>query len=163
MFEIDPVTFLMSCILMCAFSVPFIYNGQKNKKIARTLMAKLNELAQLKGANPTEIDIWRFRYALGLDVSQNVLVYLCQDTTSVSYSLNLADFKTVRLIKKYQELNGKSQTQKLPEYLALELVPVDSVAQVVSLELYDGELFSDLMGETVLADKWVGILNKQLN
>ncbi|TXE11426.1 hypothetical protein [Algoriphagus aquimarinus] len=126
-------------------------------------MAKLNELAQLKGVNPTEIDTWRFRYALGLDVSQNVLVYLCQDTTSVSYSLNLADFKTVRLIKRYQEINGKSQTQKLPEYLALELVPVDSVAQVVSLELYDGELFSDLMGETVLADKWVGILNKQLN
>tara|TARA_R110002072_G_scaffold214404_2_gene371677 strand:- start:163939 stop:164430 length:492 start_codon:yes stop_codon:yes gene_type:complete len=163
MFEIEPVTLLMSCLLMCAFSVPFIYNGQKNKKITKALMAKLVELAKFQGANPTEIESWRFRYALGLDVKHNVLTYLRQDTESLSYNLNLSEFKAVKLIKKYQEVNGKPQTQKLPEYVALELIPVASGAQMISLEIYDGELYSDLMGETVIAEKWVGILNKQLN
>lgn len=148
---------------MCAFSVPFIYNGQKNRKIKKKLLNNLNELASRQGSNPTEIDTWRFRYAMGLDHKENVLVYLRQDSESLSYSLNLAEYKNVRLIKKFQEVNGKQITTKLPEYVGLQLIPKKDSMETVALEIYDAEMYSDLLGETVLADKWVAILSKQLN
>ena len=163
MIDIEPVTFIMSCLLMCVFSVPFIYNGQKNKKISRALLANLNEMAKSQGANLTEIDSWRNRYALGLDSQHKVLSYMRLDSENVSYNLNLGEFKSVKLIKNYQEINGKPQTHKLPEYVGLELIPNKAEAGAVNLEIYDAELYSDLMGETVLAEKWLGILNKQLN
>lgn len=163
MFDVDPVTLIMSCLLMCAFSVPFIYNGQKNKKIEKKLLINLNQLASQQGAKPTEIETWRFRYAMGLDLKENVLVYLRQDSESLSYSLNLAEYKSVQLIKKFQEANGKELTTKLPEYLGLQLNPKKASSEPVALEIFDAEMYSDLFGETVLAEKWVAILNKQLN
>ncbi|WP_339878006.1 hypothetical protein [uncultured Algoriphagus sp.] len=163
MFTIEPVTLTMSCLLMFAFSVPFIYHGQKNKAINKKLLANLNDLANRKGANPTEVDTWRCRYALGLDQKENVLVYLRNDTDSISYSLDLAEYKNVQLIKKFQVENGKELTTKLPEYVGLQLIPKLPSAEPVALEIYDAEMYSDLLGETVMADKWVAILNKQLN
>lgn len=148
---------------MCAFCVPFIHNGQKNRKIEKKLLANLNELASQKGANPTEIETWRFRYAIGLDQKENVLVYLRQDNESLSYSLNLAEYKNVQLIKKFQEVNGKELITKLPEYVGIQLNPKKASAEPVALEIFDAEMYSDLYGETVIADKWVAILNKQLN
>lgn len=148
---------------MCAFSVPFIYNGQKNKKIEKKLLINLKELASQKGANPTEVETWRFRYAMGLDQQENILVYLRQDSESLSYSLNLAEYKNVQLIKKYQESNGKELNHKLPEYVGLQLNPKNASQEPVTLEIFDAEMYSDLNGETVLADKWVAIINKQVN
>ncbi|SFT92637.1 hypothetical protein SAMN04489724_2891 [Algoriphagus locisalis] len=163
MFDVEPVTLIMSCLLMCAFSVPFIYNGQKNKKIEKKLLINLKELASQKGANPTEVETWRFRYAMGLDQQENILVYLRQDSESLSYSLNLAEYKNVQLIKKYQESNGKELNHKLPEYVGLQLNPKNASQEPVTLEIFDAEMYSDLNGETVLADKWVAIINKQVN
>lgn len=127
------------------------------------MLTNLNELARQRGANPTEIETWRFRYAMGLDPKENVLVYLRQDSQSLSYTLNLSEYKTVQLIKKFQEVNGKELTTKLPEYVGLQLNPKKSSEEPVALEIFDAEMYSDLSGETVLADKWVAILTKQLN
>lgn len=153
----------MSCLLACIFCLPFIYNGQKNKKLEKKLLANLNELANLLKATPTEIDTWRFRYGLGLDLKENVLVYLRQDSESISYSLKLADYKNVQLLKRFQEVNGKAQTYKIPDFVGLQLNPKEASAKPVVLEFYDAEMYSDLFGETVLADKWLAIINKQLN
>jgi len=163
MFDIEPVTLIMSLILMCAFSIPFIYNAQKSKKKSKEIKTKLHELAQSMNATPSEIEIWRNRYALGLDPTQNKLIYLRQDEDFVSYKLDLGEFKKASLIKHFQEVDGKQMTTKLPEYLAIELTPVAAGAKVVTMEIYDSEHYSDLMGETVLAEKWINNLNNRLN
>ncbi|MEB2775215.1 hypothetical protein SYJ56_07840 [Algoriphagus sp. D3-2-R+10] len=162
MFEIDPVTLLMSCLLMCAFSVPFISHGLKNKKKNNLLITQLNELAQSIGATPTEIDTWRHRYAIGIDVNQGILTYVRHGVDAVNQRLELADFKKVNLIKNYQATTEKPKLHQLPEYVALELIPKASDTNAISLEIYDAEQYSDLLGETVLADKWLELVKNQL-
>lgn len=163
MFDIEPVTFIMSFILMCAFSIPFVYSAQKNKRKIKAIKAKLQEVAKSMDASPSEVEIWRNRYAFGLDPSQNKLIYLREEEDFVSYKLDLREFRKASLIKHFQEVDGKQQTTKLPEYLAIELTPVAADAKLVTLEIYDAEHYSDLLGETVLAEKWINNLNNRLN
>ncbi|MEB2785633.1 hypothetical protein [Algoriphagus persicinus] len=162
MFEIDLVTLLMSCLLMCAFSVPFITHGLKNKKKTNLLITQLKELGQSIGASPSELDTWRHCYAIGIDVHQGVLFYVRHGVASVSHRLELADYKKVNLIKNFQSNTERPKAPQLPEFVALELIPVASSENTVSLEIYDVEQYSDLLGETVLADKWFELVKSQL-
>jgi hypothetical protein len=148
---------------MCAFSAPFIYYGQQNKKKNLSLISKIHEVAKGKGALPTEIETWRTRYGFGIDYQQKVLVYVQQGAEEIEKSLRLSDYRKVNLIKTLRELDGKTNSNKLPEYLALELIPKSEKGEIHSLEIYDAEYYSDLLGETVLADKWLEIIKKQLN
>ncbi len=147
---------------MCAFSAPFIYHGFQNREKNNKLIAHLTELAQSKSANPKEIETWRYQYALGIDLYQNVLVYVRHGIDSFSSCLDLGDYGKVNLIKNFQNPTTTAQTQKLPEFVALELVPKVASKEVVLLEIYDAEHYSDLLGETVLAEKWFELIKNQL-
>jgi hypothetical protein len=163
MYDLEPVTFIMSFLFMAALSAPFIYYGQQTKKKNTTLISKLKELAQAKSAIPTELEIWRSRFGLGLDYHQKVLVYVKTGTAEAETVLQLSEFEKVNLIKNFGKVVGKTQSNKLPEFIALEFIPKLPHCKPISLEVYDALDFSDLQGETVLADKWFEILKKQLN
>ncbi|MBN7817004.1 hypothetical protein [Algoriphagus pacificus] len=163
MFDIEPVTLIVSTLFMCTFCAPFIYYSQKNKKKNKLLISKLHEQANSAGANLSEVETWRFRYGIGFDSKKKVLVYL-QDGQDLSLkSFNLNEYRKVNLIKKYSDEKQANQNYRIPESVVLELVPRLESSDLHQLEFYHADHFTDLQGETVLADKWYQTLKNQVH
>jgi hypothetical protein len=162
MIDFEPVTLLMSLALFGAFSVPFIYHSQKNRKKEASLKSHLFEVAKKLEAMPDQTEIWRNQYALGIDTSKGVLSYHREVPISYSMAIDLKDYKKVSLIRRNSDMKNGTVNNTVLDYLALELFPKSGTSSI-QLEIFDGEQFSDLLGETVLAERWAEIIQSHLN
>lgn len=163
MFEIDPVTLTVSILLLCTFCAPFYYYSNKNNQKNKHLIKKLHELAGSSEANLSEFETWRTRYGIGVDSQKNVLVYFQtgeEDTTKI---LNLNEFKKVNLLKNYPEEKSGKLNYRIPESVSIELLPKADSSAIHRLEFYHADHFTDLQGETVLADKWYQTIKNQIH
>jgi len=163
MFDIEPVTLIVSTLFMCAFCAPFIYYSQKNNKKNKVLISRLHELASLSGAKLTEIETWRSRYGLGLDSNKKILIYCQNAETQVSKILYLNEYRKVSLIKNTKEQKSSNQNYSIPQSVTIELVPRMENSEKLHLEIYHADHFTDLQGETVLAEKWYNTLKNEVH
>jgi hypothetical protein len=161
MFSIDPVTAVLSLVLFCAFTVPFIYHYQKNKRREKLLLQRLKETASQSGAIPDVAETWRYHYAIGLDKTKKRLIYVMEDENSYTICLPLSDVKKVSLIKKNREIETSEGKKTILEQVVLELHH-DSSKKPSLLEFYNEKRFSDLMGEAVLAENWAELIRQNL-
>ncbi|MBC6367851.1 hypothetical protein [Algoriphagus sp. AK58] len=160
MISIDPVTAVLSLVLFSAFAAPFVYHFQKNKKKENLLTQNLKEAAKNAGANPDQMETWRHQYAIGLDTSKKVLVYHHDGEVATSFCIPLSEVKKVSVLKKTKEV-GESKKSVI-EHIGLEVQYVSSTKKSILLEIFNEDLFSDLIGESVLAEKWAEIIRKHL-
>ncbi|MBS4072042.1 MAG: hypothetical protein KGZ90_11970 [Algoriphagus sp.] len=161
MFSIDPVTAILSFVLFCAFSVPFIYHIQKNKAKEKLLLQKIKAEGQSQGVQATELETWRNQYAIGLDPSKKVLLYTFLGELEISCSIPLSDVKKVSISRRTREAGNEEAKRTLIDKVGLEFTHA-SAKKNTYLEFYDSELFSDLAGETLLAEKWAELIQKHL-
>ncbi|MDX5338362.1 MAG: hypothetical protein LPK25_05000 [Cyclobacteriaceae bacterium] len=163
MFDIEPVTLVFSFVLFGAFTVPFIYHSRKNSQKESRIFQQLSESASKLNSSIDTKESWRYEYALGLDSQKGILYYFQSTEEKAPTPYRLQDFKKVYVTKKNLEFQSGSNTKSVLDKVSLELTPKDSKTSPVTLELYDGEKYSDLMGETLIADKWAELLKKHLN
>ena len=161
MFSIDPVTVVLSLVLFCAFSVPFIYHLQKNKAKEKLLRLKIKAEAQSIGARAEEIETWRNQYAIGIDQTKKVLFYTYMGEVKFSCSFPLSEIEKVNISKKIREIGNEEMKRTLIDTVGLELVNTSNKKNTY-LEFYNSELSSDLAGEILLAEKWMELIQKQL-
>jgi hypothetical protein len=161
MISIDPVTAVLSLVLFGAFSVPFIYHFQKNKKKQKQISQKLQEAGISANAKPDQLEIWRQQYAIGLDTSAKVLFYHQDGEVNTTFCIPLTDIKKVTSLKKKKEIDESKKS--VIDFVGLELQYLSPSKKPLVLEIYDGDKFSDLIGETVLAEKWATTIQKHLN
>jgi len=160
MISIDPVTAMLSLVLFGAFTVPFIYHHQKNKKKQKQISQKIQQAGIGTHTKPDQLEIWRHHYAIGLDTFSKVLFYLQEGETNATYCIPLAEIKKVSAIKKTKEIGEPKKS--IIDFVGLELQYISPSQKSLVLEIYDGDKFSDLMGETVLAEKWATTIQKHL-
>ena len=115
MFSIDPVTAILSFVLFCAFSVPFIYHIQKNKAKEKLLLQKIKAEGQSQGVQATELETWRNQYAIGLDPSKKVLLYTFLGELEISCSIPLSDVKKVSISRKTREAGNEEAKRTLSD------------------------------------------------
>ena len=163
MFEIEPVTLSVSILLLCTFCAPFYYYSKKNNQRNKQLITKLHELAASSEANLSEFETWRTRYGIGVDPKKNVLVYFQSGEEDSSKILNLNEFRKVNLLKNYLQEKPDKSNYRIPESVVIELVPRMESSAIHRLEFYHADHFTDLQGETVLADKWYQTLKNQIH
>ena len=161
MFSIDPVTAILSFVLFCAFTVPFIYHIQKNKAKEKLLLKKLKAEGLAQGAQATEIDTWRNQYAIGLDPTKKIVLFAFMGELDFSCSIPLSDVKKVSISKIVRESGNDENKRTLIDKVGLEFAHTSGKKNSY-LEFYDSELFSDRAGETLLAEKWAELIQKQL-
>jgi hypothetical protein len=159
MFSIDPVTAVLSLVLFCAFTVPFIYHYQKNKGKEKLLLQRLKEIASQSGAIPDRIEIWRYHYAIGLDKTKKQLIYVLEGENSYAICLPLSEVKKVSVLKKNREIETNEGKKTILEQVVLEL-NLGSNKKPSLIEFYNEDRFSDLMGEEVLAEKWAELIRQ---
>ena len=161
MFSIDPVILILSLVLLSAFTVPFIYHIQKNKAKEKLLLQKIKAEGQSQGAQATELETWRNQYAIGLDSSKKILLYAFLGEIEVSCSIPLSDVKKVTISKKTREAGTEEAKRTRIDKVGLEFTH-SSGKKNTYLEFYDSELFSDMAGETLLAENWAQLIQKYL-
>lgn len=160
MITIDPITAVLSIALFGALATPFILHIQKNKKKEKLLTQKLQEAGKSVNAKPDQLEMWRQLYAIGLDTSKKALLYHQEGEINTSFCIPLADIKKVAVLKKTKEVGESKKT--VIEFVGLEIQSSNSTKKPVILEIFNEEKFSDLLGETVLAEKWAEIIKKHL-
>ena len=163
MFDIEPVTLVFSFVLFGAFTVPFIYHSQKNRQKESKIFEKLLESALSQDSRIDTKESWRFEYALGLDSQKGILYYYQNSSEGSPFTFKLQEFKKISVAKKNLEFQSGTATKSVLDKIDLELTPKDPKKGVILLELYDGEKYSDLLGETLIAEKWADLTKKHLN
>ncbi|GAB2501669.1 hypothetical protein [Algoriphagus taiwanensis] len=160
MIDMDPGTLIVSSLFMAAFIAPFVYHNIKSKKVVTQQNQSFDTLAKLSGANPEVRERWRNTYQIGLDRDHKKLIYQRYGEKYLDLTVDLKTIGKVSVEEKSHSLVVEKEKRVILDYLALQLYPMDKEQAPISLEFYDGEQFTDLLGERLLANQWKGYLDQ---
>lgn len=161
MFDFDSITLIISMVCLFAFAIPFIIYSRKANSQNSQKKAKLDDFLRTNQFNLTVEETWRDRYFLGIDPEKRVLVFV--------ENLNAFEPQVFKLDEVYHVIKheasrmigaGKNQ-RKIVDELHLQLMG-KSGKFITSIEVYNGEVFSDLAGEPVLIQKLEALIKKYI-
>jgi len=159
---IDMTTVMLSTLLITGFIAPFALYSLKAKHAEKANAQSFNELNKEYGVNPTVVDRWRKHYTLGLDKLNNKLIYFRYGDFPQQAVFDLNEVAKVSIQEKNRIVVVGSEKRSILEYLAIQLHFKDPKHLARSIEIYDGELFTNQLGERVMANKWNDLLNSHL-
>lgn len=159
---LDMTTVALSSILIIAFVAPFAYYSFKNKKAEKSLSHSFHEFAKEYGVSPTVVDKWRNHYTIGLDKAAKKLVYFSYGDFPQQVVINLEEVNKVSLQEKFRTVTLGNEKRNILEFLALQFHFKDPQHLARTVEIYDGDIFTDQMGERVLAKKWLEVLSQEV-
>ncbi|MDR7131952.1 hypothetical protein J2X69_004318 [Algoriphagus sp. 4150] len=162
MISIDPVTLVVSSLAMVATASPFVYYSYKLKKISSAQLASFEEFSVAKNVVPTQHERWRNHYHLGLDNQSKKLIYHRFGSYPEQSLIDLGEVGKVSIQEKIRKVPVGKETRYILDFLALQFHFKDASHSPKTIEIYDGELFSDMAGERGIAEKWQKILEAQL-
>lgn len=161
MFDIDLISFSIAVILIAAFALPFYLNARKVKLRERKALKILADITSTHGLNLQEKDQWRDKYFIGLDKEKAQLVYSADISQDYYKCIHLDQIKRVSIAEvSHQVTNWKDSHKELDR---LELILINQNDKPIHLlEFYDGDQYSDLVGEAVLIKKWETLLKDSI-
>jgi hypothetical protein len=162
MFDIDPVTLSLSFLLFGALCTPFIYHSLKNSKKRKALEVKLHELASQKNGHISQSEFWRNFYAIGLDQENKLLAYLRNNGEPLVFLIDLQQVKSAKIHKIAREVKSDASKRIILDYVGIELSYLQEGSKPTVLEFFDAELFTDLNGESVIAESWLESIQNTL-
>ncbi|SHN27489.1 hypothetical protein SAMN04488057_115126 [Cyclobacterium lianum] len=153
MFDLDIITLSMAMVAIVAFIMPFYLNHKKEK--ARITLAKklLAEFTRNLNLEIEKKDLWRKKYFIGLDPEKGQLVYSSDFSSDSPIQIDLYQVSQVKIKENSRKIVTATSARKIIDKLDLEFYSQGGLL-IHSLEFYDGEIFSDLLGETILIKKW---------
>ncbi|GAB2635147.1 hypothetical protein [Belliella aquatica] len=157
MFEIDIITLIMAVAGMVAFAIPFYLNSQKVKKEKAQKSNKLTEFLKNHDLSLSEQEEWRNRYFIGIDTQKNKLIYISNLNEINPILIDLYKVNHVKIHEVSRVIGTKGNSRKIIDALSLQLINYDGKI-IGDLEFYDGEIFSDLVGEPIIIKKWEATL-----
>ena len=162
MIDIDIPTLAVSSVLLLGVITPFVSYSIKSKKAKKEFLDGFSDFTSQLNLNIDVQEDWRNRYVLGLDNVKKVLVYYQTGEDKVGQQIELDEVSQAVLHQSYL-INESAAKNKTLDYLALQLHFKDPSRKSLSLEIYRHENYSDLLGETILADKWTDLINQSLD
>lgn len=158
MFDIDIISMLIAVVAILAFIAPFYIQYLKVKKTKLRKVSELNKFLEENSLQINSFDFWRSFYYVGIDSSQMKLVYAKGAERFSNDIIDLKDINYAKIRESSRVLGEKESKRKVIDELTLELVDASGNVRHM-LEFYDGEKYSDLLGETVLVKKWQDQVN----
>lgn len=159
MFAIDYMSLAVATTLIALFVAPLYLHIRKTNRAKAKAVKRLESFAASQGLVFSDTDIWRNRYFLGLDRNKNTLVYTDNMAESAPICIDLASIHRVRMVGRFHEVVSNVEKRKVFDAIELQLIDQDE-RLAHRLEVYDGDRYSDLDGEAVLAKKWEILLQR---
>ncbi len=147
-------------ILLAAFSMPLLIHGSKINNKRKKARAALLEFASAHQVSFNEEEIWRNRYFLGIDHSKKILVYCADIFEGKPILIDLMSVHNLQ-VREISRRVGKER-EKVVDKIEMLLSGAFPISPLI-LEIFDGEVFSNLMGEPLLASRWEKIINSVLS
>ncbi len=138
---------------MAVFSVPIIYYAIKAAKKRKTTRNLLHHYAAEKGLKLDEIDTWRFRYGIGIDLSASTILYMEREGDPVIKTVDLNHIDRVDLQISYLN-SGKNGGANVITDLQLSFIPHIPGSHSINLEFFSTEKFFSPQNEYELIRKW---------
>ncbi len=161
MFEFDIVTLIAALVLSIAFASPFYYNHKKNKKNKELQTELLLKIARENGLVLTHSEFWRERYSIGLDSTSKKVLYIQFREIPKILAIDLAKVKSIELQERNHEVGSGSEKRKVIDNLDLTFY-FKNQETGLTLEFFNGDIFSDMEGELPLVKNWIGLLKANL-
>jgi hypothetical protein len=158
MIDIEPVSLVISMVLIFLFSIPFIIFKRKQSEKIKSQKLFLEKLETNSYLKFDQTDTWRDLYFIGMDSARKILVYVKFGTENTIHKIDLDKVTDVKLLKMERPLNGEGKALHILDNLILKIEIYGDKTEIKMLEFYDSELFSDNMGELPLIQKWEKIL-----
>ena len=162
MISVDPVTLAVTSFAMMASASPFVYYSYRLKKQSSDNLASFEEFSSSNNVIPTQHERWRNHYHLGLDSKFKKLVYHRFGSYPEQSLIDLSEVYKVSIQEKNRRVQIGKEKRFILEFLALQFHYKDSNHSPKTIEIYDGELFTDVAGERGIAEKWQRILENHL-
>ncbi|MEB2775921.1 hypothetical protein SYJ56_11430 [Algoriphagus sp. D3-2-R+10] len=162
MISIDSVTLAVMSFAMVATASPFVYYSYKLKKISSGNLASFEEFSSTNNITPTQHERWRNHYHLGLDKQHKKLVYHRFGSYPEQSLIDLKDVNKVSIQEKIRKVQVGKEKRYILDFLALQFHFKDTSHSPKTIEIFDGELFTDVAGERGIAEKWQKILESNL-
>jgi hypothetical protein len=153
MFDIEIISMLIAIVAILAFIAPFYIQYLRVKKMKLRKASELNRFLEENKLQINDFDFWRNFYYVGIDSSQMKLVYANGADQFSNELVDLKDINYAKIRESFRILGEKESKRKVIDLLILELIDASGNVRYM-LEFYDGEKYSDLLGETVLVKKW---------
>lgn len=161
MFDVDKITLIIAFTSMLAFAFPFYWYHRKNKIKNHEKAQKLKAFISHHRLSIIREETWRSRYYIGLDSAQKKLVYVEDLEQFRPQLIDLHQVKQVVFHEISRTVGEKANSKKVVDELKLQLLNQKG-KMVASLEFYDGEKFSDLLGEPIVIKNWEALIQEQL-
>lgn len=150
---IDFITIALVILLTFALAIPLIINGNKNKRLQRSAKKRFTEFAQRQGFSLSVLEFWRNHYFIGLDEQNLQLFYADGLQVESPQIIDLKHVHHVTIRENCRLLKRQGGSTKIIDRLALELDQSGNHSKK-TLEIFDGERFSNIVNEPVLAKVW---------
>ena len=145
------------CLAICA--MPFVLTSRNRKKIIKTQLLALNNLAKQHNGEITQHDIYSY-YAIGVDMNKNLLLFISNtDEDTKQQSINLKDIKSCDIVNISR---SKVKGRKEIDELYLKLTPIDKTKEALCLEFFNTDVNYQLSQELQSINKWNTIINNIL-
>ena len=148
----------MVVVITIAFCAPFYIYKRRSKQNKMKILNFFNQTVLDKEMEVSQFGFWRDRYLIGLDVRKRKLLYIDYAERPFETLVELDEVKAIELHERSHEVGFGSDKRKILDYLDLTFYFKGPQNSSVSLEFYDGEMYSDLEGEMPLCRKWLTIL-----
>lgn len=152
--DIEPVTLIVSAIILVGFITPLVFQRFKNKNTLNAQQATFSEFAERNNARPTLHEQWRNHYHLGIDPDAKKVVYHRFGTYPEQSVIDLNGVKRVSVQEKSRVVVKGKEKRFIIDYLALQFHFKDETHLPKTIETYDGDLYSNMIGERGLTERW---------
>jgi len=163
MFPFDTASLALITVGIALVASPFIYYSYKLKKQTSMHFATFEEFSVKHNVSPAQHEYWRNHYHLGLDSQYQKLIYHRFGPYPEQSLIDLKEVSKISLQEKTRKVEIGKERRYILEYLALQFHFKDASHPPKTIEMYDGSLFTSQAGERALAEKWLGILGKQVS
>ncbi|MCH6235164.1 hypothetical protein [Cognataquiflexum rubidum] len=158
MFDIEPVTLVLSLVIIALITSPFvIYKRKQSHKIKaqKLFMEQMESGSNLKFDHA---DSWRDLYYIGLDTGKKALVYVKFEPEKTAHQIDLSWATDIQLVKIERAVEIDGKPANVIDRLSLKIEISNEKKGAKILEFYDCDQFSDNMGEWPLIQKWEKLL-----
>ena len=139
----------MTTVCIAIFATPFIYYSIKLKKEKAKHQSEIKKFFERFDFNPTQSHSWRNLYNIAIDTDNGLVLYMKFSENPVQEMIKLTEVSKVTPLEKLRSIELVNGKRNVLSYLAIQLQLKDSPNEIKTLEFYDEDLFSDLVGEQV--------------
>lgn len=161
--EMDLQSILISLAAVAGMVAPVVYLHLSRKRRDRIFVEHLIDSAQKQNITMDQHEIWNINYAIGIDSKGNKIFYLKKTKQGEqTIAIDLSEVEKCRVVTKSRHAKTSGGTGAIIDRIDLAFSISGPQKKEKIMEFYDGEESLSLRGEPVIAEKWCGIINRNL-